>query len=103
MPSYHLYTCPGCEAYFRVVWPKPIPNHLHLCSKIKLTCPECHETNEPYAFLLGKILRPPNPDIRTVQVEAISPPTNPEPNARQRWQQQIFIRRAERVKAIYGN
>src|SRR6266567_1218460 len=97
MPSYHLFSCPGCEAYFRVVWPKPIPSHLHLCSKIKVMCPACGELTELYVFLLDKILQAPGPDVPTVQVEAISPPDpNPEPNARQRWQQQIFIRRAAR-------
>jgi len=104
MPSYHLYTCPGCEANFRVVWPNPVPAHLHLCSKIKITCPDCGETNEPYGFLLDKILQAPDPARATVQVESISPPDpNPEPYARSKFQQQIFLRRAARFKAMYGN
>src|SRR6266849_4300523 len=103
MSSYHLYTCPGCEAHFRVVWPEPIPSHLHLRSKIKITCSACREPTELYVFLLDKILQAPNPAIRTVRVESVSPPDpNAEPNARQRWQQQIFLRRAARFKAMYG-
>jgi hypothetical protein len=50
MPSYHLYTWPNCEANYRVVWPNPVPAHLHLCSKIKMTCPGCGELTELYAF-----------------------------------------------------
>jgi len=80
MPSYHLYTCPGCEAHFRVVWPKPIPNHLHLCSKITVKCPACGERAELYAFLLDKILQAPGPGVPTVQPESISPrDLNPDP------------------------
>jgi hypothetical protein len=104
MPSYRLYTCPGCESRFRVIWPVPVPAHLGPCSKIKITCTVCGETNAPYAFLLDKILQAPNPAIPTVQVESISPPDPyPAPNARQRWQNKIFIRRAARLKAMYGN
>ena len=102
MQSYNLYTCPNCENHFRVVWPDQLPSHLHLCSKVKIACP-CGELTELYAFLLDRILQAPEPDIPTVRVESISPPENPEPNARQRWQQQIFIRRAARFKAMYGN
>jgi hypothetical protein len=104
MPSYHLYTCPGCEAHFRVVWPNPVPTHLHLCSKIRVKCPACGELAEPYAFLLDKILQPPNPDIPTVQPESISPrDLNPDPDSRSKCQQQIFLRRTARFRAMYGN
>ncbi len=103
MPSYDLYTCPSCEANFRVVWPESIPSHLHLCSKIKIACP-CGELTELYAFLLDRILQAPDPAIPTVQVESISPrDPNPKPYARARWQQQIFLRRAARFKVLYGN
>ena len=104
MPSYHLYTCPGCEAHFRVVWPKPIPSRLHLCSKITVKCPACGELTELYAFLLDKILQPPNLGMPTVQPELISPrDLKPDPNARSKSQRQIFMRRAARFKAMYGN
>jgi hypothetical protein len=104
MPSYHLYVCPGCEEHFRIVWPRPLPSHLHLCSKITVKCPGCGELTELYAFLLDKILQTPNPATPTVQVESISAPDpNPEPYARAKWQQQIFLRRAARFKAMYGN
>ncbi len=56
------------------------------------------------AFLLDKILQAPNPEIPTVQPEAISPrELNPDPDARRKWQQQILLRRAARFKAMYGN
>jgi hypothetical protein len=104
MPSYHLFTCPGCENQFRVVWPTPVPAHLCNQSKIGLTCPACNEQFEPYVFLLAKILCAPDPAIPTVRVETISPrDPNPDPEASLKWQQQIFIRRAARFKAMYGN
>jgi hypothetical protein len=99
---YHLFTCPGCEEHFRVVW--PISSHLHLHSKVTIKCPACGELAEPCAFLLDKILQAPNPEIPTVQPESISPrDPNPEPYARAKWQQQIFLRRAARFKAMHGN
>ncbi len=102
---YHLYTCPGCEAHFRVIWPKPIPNHLHLCSKITIKCPGCGELTELYAFLLDRILQVAEPGMPTVEPEAISPrDLKPgDPDARSKWQQQIFLRGAARFKAMYGN
>lgn len=104
MPSYHLFSCPGCEHYFRVIWPRPIPNHLHRDSKIKIECPNCHEVNEPYAFLLAVVRSAPNPNTPTVQPLTISErDPNPDPDASVKWQQQIFMRRAARFKAMYGN
>ena len=104
MPSYHLFTCPGCENSFRVLWPDPLPSHFHLCSRVKLTCPTCREQFEPYAFLFYRILQAPEAGIPTIQTESISPrDPNPDPDARLKWQQQIFIRRAARFKAMYGN
>lgn len=101
---YHLYTCPNCESHFRVVWPQCLPNHLHLCSKIKIKCSACEELTELYAFLLDKILQAPEQSIPTVQIESISPrDLKPDPDARCKWQQQIFTRRAARFKAMYGN
>jgi hypothetical protein len=64
----------------------------------------CGELAEPYAFLLDKILQAPNPEMPTVQPESISPrDLNPDPDARRKWQQQIFIQRAARFKVMYGN
>jgi hypothetical protein len=96
----NLYTCPNCGGHFCVVWPDPLPAHLHLCSKIKIVCP-CGELTELYALLLDQILQAPDPSIPTVQVESTSRRNrSPEPYARARWQRQIFIRRAERFKAM---
>jgi|SRR5437773_8254131 len=103
MQSYNLYTCPNCENHFRVVWPDQLPSHLHLCSKVKIACP-CGELTELYACLLDRILQAPGLDVPTVQVESISPrDLNPDPGARSKWQQQIFLRRVARFKAMYGN
>src|SRR2546430_16765742 len=100
---YHLYTCPGCEAHFRVVWPRPFPGHLHLCSKITIKCPGCGELTELYAFLLDRILQVAEPGMPTVEPELISPrDLNPEPYARAKWQQQIFLRR-KGSRRLYGN
>ncbi len=102
MPSYNLFTCPNCENHFRVIWPNPIPAHLHFCSKIKIVC-QCGELAELYAFLLDRILQAPDSTMPTVQVASISPrDPNPEPYARAKWQQGIFLRRAARFKAMYG-
>jgi hypothetical protein len=104
MPSYHSFVCPNCENHFRVIWPEPLPSHFHRNSKIKLECPECGELTELYAFLVDKILCAPEPGIPTVQVEAISPrDLNPKPDARMEWNREIFVRRAARFKAMYGN
>ena len=104
MPSYRTYTCPGCESSFRVVCPDPVPSHHGKLSKIKLKCSTCGEVREPYAFLLDRIMQAPEPGIPTIEVLEISPPDlNPPANIRITWLQEIFIRRAARFKAMYGN
>jgi hypothetical protein len=104
MASYHSFTCPGCESSFCVLWPEPLPSHFHPSSQVKLKCPSCGQLTELYAFLLNRILQAPEPGIPTVQTESISPrDPNPDPDARLKWQQQIFIRRAARFKKMYGN
>ena len=50
MPSYDSFMCPNCEHHFRVIWPEPVPTHYHLCSKIKMKCPDCNEVTELYEF-----------------------------------------------------
>jgi len=103
MPSYNLFTCSNCENHFRVLWPDPLPNHFHLRSKIKIVCP-CGEMTELYAFLLDRILQAPDSTMPTVQVESVSSrDPSPEPYARAKWQQGIFLRRAARFEAMYGN
>ena len=53
--------------------------------------------NDPHAKRAGS-------QQEHVQVESISPhDLNPDPDARSKWQQQIFLRRAARFKAMYGN
>jgi hypothetical protein len=76
MPSYDSFVCPGCEHYFRVIWPEPLPSHYHyLNSKIMMKCPHCGEVNEVYGFLIDKIKSAPEPGISFVEVLSISPPT----------------------------
>ena len=104
MPSYKTYTSPGCESSFRVVFPEPVPSHFANRSKVKLKCSACGEVREPYAFLLDRIMQAPEPDIPSVEVMEISlPDPNPPAHASINWQQEIFIRRAARFKAMYGN
>jgi hypothetical protein len=57
MPSYNLFTCPGCEDKFRVIWPNPLPSHFHRDSKVKLKCSSCGEMTELYDFLLDTVSR----------------------------------------------
>ena len=104
MPSYRTYTCPGCESSFRVVLTGSVPSHYARSSKIKLKCLACGEVREPYAFLLDTIMQAPQPGIPSIETLEISlPDTNPDPAASIKWHQEIFIRRAARFKAMYGN
>ncbi len=64
MPSYDSFMCPNCEHHFRVIWPEPVPTHYHLCSKIKMKCPDCNEVSELYDFLSTKYCRLLNPVSR---------------------------------------
>ena len=72
MPSYKVFMCPNCESHFRVIWPEPLPSHYHLCSKIKIKCPDCGDVTELYDFLIDKVLQAPEPGIPSVEVLAIS-------------------------------
>lgn len=104
MPSYNLFTCPGCEEKFRVIWPDPLPAHYHRHSKIKIKCSSCGEVREPYAFLFDTILQAPERGIQSIEVLAISPrDPSPDPGAGIKWRQEIFVRRAARFKKMYGN
>ncbi len=73
MPSYDSFMCPNCEHHFRVIWPEPVPTHHHLCSKIKMKCPDCQDVTELYDFLIDRIMCAPDPSILTVDVLSISP------------------------------
>ena len=56
MPSYDSFMCPNCEHHFRVIWPEPVPTHYHLCSKIKMKCPDCNEVTELSSTVLRWLL-----------------------------------------------
>jgi hypothetical protein len=95
--SYHLFTCPNCESQSHVIWPKPRPSYLRQSSKIKVTCPQCKEPKELYVFLLDRIMRAPEAGGPTVEPESISAPDpKPDPDAKVRCQQEIFLKRATR-------
>jgi hypothetical protein len=103
MPSYDSFVCPGCEHYFRVVWPGPLPSHYHLCSKITMKCPDCGEVTELYAFLIDKITKAPAPGIPSIEVLSISPrDANPDPDARMNYMRKIWTNRHARYKATYS-
>ncbi len=100
MPSYDSFMCPNCEHHFRVIWPEPLPSHYHLCSKIKIKCPDCQEVTEVYDFLIDRIMCAPDPNIPTVDVLSISPrDPNPDPNARSNYWQMVC--REARYRATY--
>lgn len=104
MSNYQTYTCPGCESQFRVIFPDPVPTHYSIRSKIKLKCSTCDEAREPYSFLLARIIRAPEPGIPSIEALSISlPDPSPRADASIRWHQEMFIRRAARFKAEYGN
>ena len=102
MESYKMFMCPECESYFRVIWPDPLPSYYHLCSKIKIECPACREVTEIYDFLIDRIMQPPDTSTPTVEVISISSrDPNPDPNARSRFWQHVWARRAERLNTMY--
>src|SRR6266481_7692761 len=83
MPSYDSFMCPNCEHHFRVIWPEPLPSYYHLCSKIKIKCPDCGEVTVLYDFLIDEIMQALEPGIPSVEVLSISPrDPNPDPHAR---------------------
>jgi len=102
MPSYDSFMCPNCEHHFRVIWPEPVPTHYHLCSKIKMKCPDCGEVTELYDFLIDKILQAPEPGIPSVEVLSISPrDLNPDPNARSNYWQMVWACREARYRVTF--
>ncbi len=102
MPSYKMYMCPNCEHHFRVIWPDPLPTYYHLCSKIKMKCPDCGEVTELYDFLIDRIMCAPDPSIPTVDVLSISPrDLNPDPAARSHYWQKVWACREARYRATY--
>ena len=102
MPSYDSFMCPNCEHHFRVIWPEPLPSHYHLCSKIKIKCPDCQEVTELYDFLIDKILQAPEPGIPSVEVLSISPrDLNPDPNARSNYWQMVWACREARYRVTF--
>ena len=104
MASYNLFTCPGCEDKFCVIWPNPLPSHFHRHGKVKLKCSSCGEMTELYDFLLDTIMQAPEPGIPSIEAMSISPrDPSPDPNASIKWRQEIFLRRAARFKRMYGN
>ena len=102
MPSYDSFMCPNCEDHFRVIWPEPLPSHYHLCSKIKIKCPDCQEVTELYDFLIDRIMQPPDASIPNVEVLSISPrDPNPDPNARSNYWHKVWSCREARYRTMY--
>jgi hypothetical protein len=103
MPSYDSFVCPGCEHYFCVIWPEPLPSHYHLFSKITLKCPDCGEVTELYAFLMAKITKAPEPSLPSVAVLSISPrDPKPDPDATMNYMRKIWTNRHARYKATFS-
>ena len=102
MENYKIFMCPNCEHHFRVIWPESVPTHYHLCSKIKMKCPDCGEVTELYDFLIDKIMQAPEPGIPSVEVLSISPrDPNPDPNARSNFWQMVWACREARYRTTY--
>jgi hypothetical protein len=100
MASYNLFTCPGCENRFRVIWPNPLPSHFHRDSKVKLKCSSCGEMTELYDFHLDTIVQAPEPGIPSVEVLSISPrDPNPDPDASIKWRQELLFCLASAAKS----
>jgi len=69
-----------------------------------MKCPDCGEVTELYDYLIDKIMQAPETGIPSVEVLSISPrDPNPDANARSKFWQQVWTRRAARYKAMYGN
>jgi hypothetical protein len=102
MPSYDSFVCPGCEHYFRVICPEPLPSHFHLCSKITMKRPDCSEVTELYDFLIDKITDAPAPGIPSIEVLSISPrDPNPAPDPRMNYMRKIWTNREARYSATH--
>ena len=100
MESHRMYMCPSCEGHFRVIWPDPLPSHYHVCSKIRIKCPDCRDVTELYDFLIDRIMCAPDPSIPAVEVLSISPrDPNPDPNARSNYWHQVWSCREARYRA----
>ncbi len=96
-----LFICPECCTQFQVKWPDPVPDYLCNQSKVKLTCPVCHESFELFAFLIDfcKMAGPAN--LPFIGVTSITPKQLVPEDARMQWMREKWTRQRERYKAVY--
>jgi hypothetical protein len=98
---FDLFGCPECLTSFQVKWPDPVPDYLCNQSKVKLTCPVCHETFELFNFLIDfcKMSGPAN--LPFIEVVSITPKQPVPENARMEWMREKWVRQREKYKAVY--
>jgi hypothetical protein len=96
-----LFICPECCTQFEVKWPNPLPDYLCDQSKLKLTCPVCHETFELFAFLIDfcKSFLP--SALPFIEVTSITPKQPVPENARTEWLREQWARQTAKYKSIY--
>jgi hypothetical protein len=95
-----LFICPECCTQFQVKWPEPVPDYLCNQSKVTMTCPVCHETFEPFAFLIDfcKMSLPSN--LPFIEVVSITPKQSAPEDARMHWLRAKWDRQREKYKCV---
>jgi hypothetical protein len=96
-----LFICPECCTQFQVKYPDPLPDYLCNQSKIKLTCPVCHETFELFNFLIDFCKTSLQLKLPFIVVESITPKQPVPEDARMEWLRVKWDRQREKYKAVY--
>jgi hypothetical protein len=96
-----LFVCPECCTQFQVKYPDPLPDYLCNQSKIKLTCPVCHESFEIFNFLIDFCKTSIPSSLPIILVVSITPKQPVQEDARMDWMRMKWDRQREKYKAVY--
>jgi hypothetical protein len=96
-----LFICPECCTQFQVKYPDPPPDYLCNQSKIKLTCPVCHESFELFDFLIDFCKTFVPLKLPFIVVESITPKQVVPENARMEWMREKWARQTRKYQAVY--
>lgn len=96
-----LFICPECCTQFQVKWPDPAPDHLCNQSKVKVTCPACHESFELFAFLIDLCRMSGPANLPFIEVTSITPKQAVPENARMEWMREKWERQTAKYKSVH--
>jgi len=96
-----LFGCPECLTSFQVKWPEPLPDYLCNQSKVKVTCPVCHESFELFAFLIGFCQMSLLANLPFIEITSITPKQPVPENARMEWLRLRWARQRKKHQSIY--